>query len=96
MTAENMCASEPRLTPGFCEACRTADAQVRREPRLQNCPRSTLQTIIEAIMWCVREQGPRALHGSANIERLLRCDLDARTEINERIASLLGNKEIAA
>jgi hypothetical protein len=47
-------------------------------------------------MWCVRERGPRALHEPENIERLLRCGLDARTEINERITRLLAKKEIAA
>ena len=38
-------------------------------------------------MWCVRERGQRAVREPANIERLLRCDLNAKTEINERIAS---------
>lgn len=91
-----VCGSEPCLTPGFCQAYRTADAQVPRGPRLQSRPRPTPQTTIEAIMWCVRERGRRALREPANIERLLRCDLNAKTEINERIASLLTNKEIAA
>jgi hypothetical protein len=47
-------------------------------------------------MWCVRERGLQALYEPANIERLISCDLDARTEINQRIARLLANKEIAA
>jgi hypothetical protein len=92
----DVCGLEPCLTPGFCQGCRAADAQLGREPRPQSRPRSTPQTLIEAIMWCIRERDPRALREPANIERLLRCDLDARTEINNRIASLLGKKEIAA
>ena len=48
--------------------------------------RPTPRTTIEAILWCVRERGGRALHEPANIERLLRCDSAAKTEINEFIA----------
>jgi hypothetical protein len=47
-------------------------------------PRST----IEAIMWCVRERGPQALHEPANIERLSRCDDAAIAEIDALIAKL--------
>jgi hypothetical protein len=91
----DVCGSEPCLTPGFCQACRAADAQVRQqrppEPRLPPTPRTT----IEAIMWTVRVRGMAALREAANIERLSRCDSTARTEINERIARLIAAKEIA-
>ena len=91
----DVCGSEPCLTPGFCQACRAADAQVRQqrplEPRLPPTPRTT----IEAIMWTVRVRGVAALREAANIERLSRCDSTARTEINERIARLIAAKEIA-
>jgi hypothetical protein len=50
--------------------------------------RPTPQTTIEAIMYCVRERGPQALHESANIERLGRCDEAAISEIDQRIAKL--------
>ena len=48
----------------------------------------TPQSTVEAIMWGVRERGVAALHEPANIERLARCDNDARRQINERIAKL--------
>jgi hypothetical protein len=44
----------------------------------------------------VRERGVPALTEPANIERLLRCDEVAKSEINKRIARLLAAKEIAA
>ena len=53
-------------------------------------------TTIEAILHSVRERGVAALKEPANIERLLRCDEIARTEINKRIARLLAAKGIAA
>jgi hypothetical protein len=90
-----ICGQQPCPTPGFCESCRRADAQRRRQRTAPNPSRPTPQSIIEAIIWCVRERGVQALHESANIERLFSCDLDARTEINRRIARLLANKEIA-
>jgi hypothetical protein len=50
--------------------------------------RTTPRTTIEAIMWCIRERGPQALHEPANIERLSRCDESAISEIDRRIAKL--------
>jgi hypothetical protein len=50
--------------------------------------RPTPRTTIEAIMWCIRERGPQALHEPANIERLSRCDESAISEIDRRIAKL--------
>jgi hypothetical protein len=87
----DVCACLPCLTPGFCEACRAADARAQQvqtttEHRLRPTPRTT----IEAIMWCVRERGPQALHEPANIERLSRCDDAAIAEIDERITRLGG------
>jgi hypothetical protein len=61
-----------------------------------NRQRETPQTTIEAIMYAVRGRGVSALKDAANIERLWRCDAAARTEINERIASLIAAKSIAA
>ena len=58
--------------------------------------RPTPQTVVEAILHCVRERGVAALKEPANIERLLRCDAAAKTEINRRIARLVAAKEIAA
>jgi hypothetical protein len=56
---------------------------------------ATPQSTIDAIMYCVRERGLVALKEAANIERLLRCDLSARRQINERVERLL-KKETAA
>jgi hypothetical protein len=61
-----------------------------------NRPHQTPQTMIEAVMFSVRERGVAALKEPANIERLSRCDDDAKTEINEWIARLIAAKEIAA
>jgi hypothetical protein len=60
-----------------------------------NRTRRTPQTTIEAVVHCVRERGVAALKEPANIERLLRCDDDAKAKINERIAGLIAAKEIA-
>src|SRR5262245_1387253 len=41
--------------------------------------RPTPNTTVEAIMWCVRERGVKALQEPRNIERLSRCDPRAKT-----------------
>ena len=51
-------------------------------------PRPTPQATIEAILWCVRERGPKALHEPANKERLKRCDKAAINQISERLSKL--------
>jgi hypothetical protein len=85
----DVCGSEPCLTPGFCQACRAVDARTRQQRPTENHPaRPTPWTTIEAIMWCVRERGPQALHEPANIERLSRCDDAAVAEIDARIRKL--------
>jgi hypothetical protein len=53
-----------------------------------NARRPTPQSTIEAVLHCVRECGAAALNDPANIERLRRCDEEARAQINERIAKL--------
>ena len=89
--------SEPCLTPGFCQTCRAVDARTRQQRPTENHPsRATSRTTIEAIMFCVRERGPQALHEQANVQRLLRCDASARTEINKRIARLIAMEKVAA
>jgi hypothetical protein len=50
--------------------------------------RSTPQSTIEAVLYCVRERGLAALREPINLERLVRCDGAARAQINERIAKL--------
>jgi hypothetical protein len=44
-------------------------------------------------MFCVRERGLAALEEPKNIERLSRCDVSARAEINRRIAALYAPQE---
>ena len=56
---------------------------------------ATPQWTIEAIMWAVRDRGVAALHEPSNIERLSRCDTDARRQINERIARLFPTARAA-
>ena len=96
LNACDVCAWAPCLTPGFCQACRVADAQIRPQHTAEPRSRPTPRTTIEAILWRVRERGSLALHEPANIERLRRCDAAARTEINKRIAHMIAAKEIAA
>jgi hypothetical protein len=54
---------------------------------------TTPQVTIEAVLIEVRERGIAALAEPANIERLLRCDADARAEINRRISKIIADKE---
>lgn len=85
----DVCGSEPCLTPGFCRA---ADARMWQQRPTENHPaRPTPRTTIEAIIFCVRERGPQALHEPANIERLSRCDDAAIAEIDARIRKLTSS-----
>jgi hypothetical protein len=58
--------------------------------------RGTPKSTIEAILHAVRTRGVAALKEPPNIERLSRCDGEARNEINKRIARLIAEKKIAA
>jgi hypothetical protein len=51
-------------------------------------PRPTPRTVVEAIMYCVRTRGPKALDEPGNQERLRRCDNAALAEIDRRMAKL--------
>jgi hypothetical protein len=64
-----------------CECTRPKPTQ-QTKPK----PRPTPQTTIEAILHCVRERGPNALHESENIERLRQCDAAAIARINTGMA----------
>jgi len=88
----DVCLSAPCLTPGFCEACRVADAQQQQSSKSETRPRPTPQSTIEAIMWTVRGRGPQALHEPENIERLSRCDDAAISESDGRIKKLEGGR----
>ena len=105
-----VCGTNPCINPSFCIACRRGDALLPAEnrrchpkgwgsaavdPRHSRQP-GTPQTTIEAIIYTVRARGLLALKEPANIERLLRCDTAARTEINKQIANLIAEREIAA
>jgi hypothetical protein len=57
--------------------------------------RPASQTVIEAIIHCVRERGLAALKEPANIERLSRCDAAAKAQIERRIAKLVARKDIS-
>jgi hypothetical protein len=52
-------------------------------------PRPTPQATIDAVMWTVRARGLKALGEPANQERLERCDVAARRQINQRIDRLI-------
>jgi len=83
------CGSILCLTPGLCQTCQ-ADARDWRQSGAENHSRPTPRSTIDAIMWCVRERGPPALHEPANIERLSRCDDAGIAEIDARIKKLEG------
>jgi len=53
----------------------------------------TPRTMIEAILYCVRERGIAALDESKNQQRLSECDEAAKAEINRRIAKLREPKQ---
>jgi hypothetical protein len=55
----------------------------------------TPQTLVETIMFSVRDRGVAALEEPQSIERLSRCDRAARSQINDRIAKLLAAERIA-
>jgi hypothetical protein len=50
--------------------------------------RPTPDATVDAIMYCIRERGMAALKEPANVERLSRCDDEARATIKKRIAKL--------
>jgi hypothetical protein len=52
----------------------------------RECP--TPEATIEAITYCVRAGGTKALHEPANLERLSRCDDAALAQIDARMAKL--------
>jgi hypothetical protein len=56
--------------------------------------RGTPQSPVEALMCAHRARGLPALTTPAGIERLLRCDTVASSEINKRIAKLIAAKKI--
>jgi hypothetical protein len=51
---------------------------------------ATPQSVIEAVIWCVRERGVAALDEPKNLERLERCDEAARAQINGRIKKIVS------
>ena len=55
--------------------------------------RSTAQSTVEAIVYCVRERGLGALKKPANVERLSRCDDAATRQVNKRVEALLQRQE---
>lgn len=57
--------------------------------------RPTPQTLIEALLYCVRERGLAALKEPDNRRRLRDCDRAARDQIDRRIAALIQAGEIA-
>jgi hypothetical protein len=52
----------------------------------------TPQSTIEAVMVAVRARAIAALKEPATVERLRRCDDDARAEINRRIVALADKR----
>jgi hypothetical protein len=59
-------------------------ATVLNDPKRHPTPQST----IDAVLHCVRTRGVEALKEPANIERMMRCDEAAKTQINTRLAKL--------
>jgi hypothetical protein len=85
-----MCGSSPCVNPSFCETCRRIEQEQLRQPPSAAAPRPTPQTVVEAVLHCVRERGVAALQEPINRERLARCDAVVRQQINARIEKLSG------
>ena len=51
-----ICACAPCLTPGFCEACRAADARPRPQQRATELRRAA-QSTFDALVWELRTHG---------------------------------------
>lgn len=88
MTACPTCGATPCVNPTFCATCRHADASCRRPPRPR--PRGTPESIVEAIMYCVRERGRAALHEPKVEAWLSECDSAAKQQIKSRLSKLKG------
>jgi hypothetical protein len=54
--------------------------------------RPTPQITIDTLWYCIRERGVPALREPANVERMCRCDKDAREELNRRIANKMDTE----
>ncbi len=50
----------------------------------------TAESTVEAVMWTAREEGPAGLLQGDGHGRLLRCDADARRQIEARLSRLWG------
>jgi hypothetical protein len=72
----------------FERACRNAEDERRQAASAKPRHRPTPQATVEAILWCVRERGLKALKEPANKERLGRCDGAAVAQIDARISKL--------
>jgi hypothetical protein len=88
-----MCGQLPCVNPDFCRVCRVEARKPRPRRSLRIETRPTPQTTVEAIHLCVRERGVAALKEPANIERLTRCDAEAKAQIDGRIKKLIERKE---
>jgi hypothetical protein len=73
-----------RLPANWHEMSLSTLWNVLNDPRRHSTPDS----VVEAIMYCVRDRGIEALDEPANIERLSRCDAAALKIINKRIERL--------
>jgi hypothetical protein len=86
----DVCGAAPCVSRGFCSYSRAVDRQTKRRSRLAE--QSTPQSTIDAIMYCVRQRGIEALKEPANIERLSRCDEQAKAAINKFAAKIASTK----
>jgi hypothetical protein len=50
--------------------------------------RSTPESTVDALVYCVRQRGLAALEEPENVGRLRRCDAGAKAQFNSRIAKL--------
>ena len=73
----------------FEALCDEAEALARRKPAPKPVRmRATPQTVVDAVVWSVRENGIAALDSDNNKRRLGLCDERAIAEINRRITAL--------
>ena len=69
-------------------ACALCDHRKPQRPPYRPVRQPTPRSVVEAVLYCVRERGPAALREPKNVERLRRCDDQAKREINARVAKL--------
>jgi hypothetical protein len=92
VTPCDVCGCEPCQLPTFCGLAREADARAhqQRQSSKPASPRPTPALTVEAIKQTVRDRGVAALKEPDTRERLGRCDVSGRAEIDKWLTRFKG------